>query len=225
MAVRVMSELGKHSTAATKRLERRKVRRTTSPLQDIVKRAFDIAFAAIGLLLLSPIMLLISLGIAIESPGPILCRRKRYGLNNAAFEVLEFRTVHADQQETTFDRVATDRIPTQMHCTTRFGELLRRAGMDRIPHLVNVLRGEMSVVGPQPFTRALGKALPPSRLHKVRPGLVSWAQANDVQGVTAHTSESLNQRIECERYYLENRSFLFDMKILLLIILSQRTYL
>jgi len=118
-----------------------------------------------------------------------------------------------------------DRVPANMQCATRFGELLRRAGMDRIPHLVNVLRGEMSVVGPQPFTRALGKALPPSRLHKVRPGLVSWAQANDVQGVTAHTSESLNQRIECERYYLENRSFLFDMKILLLIILSQRTYL
>ena len=204
-----MSQLGKRSVAI---FERRRVRGTMSPFQEIIKRGFDIAFAIAGLLLLSPLMLLISLGIKSESPGPIVCRHKRYGLNNAAFEVFEFRTTLARKEEKTFTHA------------TRFGQLLRRSGMDKIPQLVNVLRGEMSIVGPHPFA-APGRVFHLPQVHKVRPGLVSWAQVNDDEGETANSVKSLDRRIEYDRYYLENRSFSFDMKILLLTLLSQRTYL
>ncbi len=187
-----------------------------SPFQEIIKRGFDIAFAIAGLLLLSPLMLLISLGIKSESPGPIVCRHKRYGLNNAAFEVFEFRTTLARQEEETFNRVWS---------ATRFGQLLRRSGMDKIPQLVNVLRGEMSIVGPHPFATAPGMVFHLPQLHKVRPGLFSWAQVNHDQVETANSAKSLDRRIEYDRYYLENRSFSFDMKILLLTLLSKETYL
>ena len=192
--------------------ERRRVLGTMSPFEEIIKRGFDIAFAIAGLLLLSPLILLISLAIKSESPGPIACRHKRYGLNNAAFDLFEFRTTLARKEETTFTHA------------TRFGQLLRRSGMDKIPQLVNVLRGEMSIVGPHPFA-APGRVFHLPQVHKVRPGLVSWAQVNDDQGETANSAKSLDRRIECDRYYLENRSFSFDMKILLLTLLSQRTYL
>ncbi len=212
-----MSQLGKRSVAIC---ERRRVERTMSPFQEIIKRGFDIAFATAGLLLLSPLMLLISLGIKSESPGPIVCRHKRYGLNNAAFEVFEFRTTLAGQEEKTFNH-----IPNKIRCATRFGQLLRRSGMDKIPQLMNVLRGEMSIVGPRPFATAPGMVFNLPELHKVRPGLVSWAQVNDDLGETANSAKSLDGRIEYDRYYLENRSFLFDMRILLLTLLSPRTYL
>jgi lipopolysaccharide/colanic/teichoic acid biosynthesis glycosyltransferase len=212
-----MSELGKHSVAIC---ERRRVRGTMSPFQEIIKRGFDIAFAIAGLVLLSPLVLLISLGIKSESPGPIVYRHKRYGLNNAAFEVFEFRTTLAGQEEKTFNY-----IPNKIQYVTRFGQLLRRSGMDKIPQLMNVLRGEMSIVGPRPFATAPAMVFHLPELHKVRPGLVSWAQVNDDLGETANSAKSLDRRIEYDRYYLENRSFLFDMRILLLTLLSQRTYL
>jgi len=191
-----------------------------SPFQEIIKRGFDIAFAIAGLVLLSPLVLLISLGIKSESPGPIVYRHKRYGLNNAAFEVFEFRTTLAGQEEKTFNY-----IPNKIQYVTRFGQLLRRSGMDKIPQLMNVLRGEMSIVGPRPFATAPAMVFDLPELHKVRPGLVSWAQVNDDLGETANSAKSLDGRIEYDRYYLENRSFLFDMRILLLTLLSQRTYL
>jgi lipopolysaccharide/colanic/teichoic acid biosynthesis glycosyltransferase len=212
-----MSELGKHSVAIC---ERRRVRGTMSLFQEIIKRGFDIAFAIAGLVLLSPLMLLISLGIKSESPGPIVCRHMRYGLNSAAFEVFEFRTTLAGQEEKTFNY-----IPNKIQYVTRFGQLLRRSGMDKIPQLMNVLRGEMSIVGPRPFATAPAMVFHIPELDKVRPGLVSWAQVNDDLGETANSAKSLDRRIEYDRYYLENRSFLFDMRILLLTLLSQRTYL
>ena len=211
-----MSQLGKDSVAI---FERRRVQGTISPLQEIIKRGFDIAFAIAGLLLLSPLMLLVSLGIKNESPGPIVCRHKRYGLNNEAFEVFELRTAAPAQEEKTFIHVSN-----KIRYATRFSQLLRRSGIDKVPLLVNVLRGEMSIVGPHPFATAPGRVFHPLELHKVRPGLVSWAQVNDDEGETANSIERLDRRIEYDRYYLENRSFSFDMKILVLTLLSQRTY-
>ncbi len=212
-----MPQLGKHSVAI---FEGRRVRGTISPLQEIIKRGFDIAFAIAGLLLLSPLMLLVSLGIKSESPGRIVCRHKRYGINNEAFEVFEFRTAPPGQEEKTFTRGSN-----KIRYATRFSQLLRRSGIDKIPVLVNVLRGEMSIVGPHPFATARGRVFHPLELHKVRPGLLSWAQVNDDDGDTANSVKGLDRRIEYDRHYLENRSFSFDMKILLLTLLSPRTYL
>jgi len=186
---------------------------TMSPCQDIMKRGFDIVVAIAGLLLLSPLTLLISLALKNTSPGPIVCRHKRYGVNNDTFELFEFRTTLARQEEETFT------------FATRFGQLLRRSGIDKIPQLVNVLRGEMSIVGPHPFATAPGMVFHLPELHKVKPGLVSWAQVIDDLGETAYSANGLDRRIEYDRYYLENRSFSFDMRILFLTLLSQRTYL
>jgi len=97
--------------------------------------------------------------------------------------------------------------------------------MDKIPQLVNVLRGEMSIVGPHPFATAPGMVFHLPELHKVKPGLVSWAQVSDDLGETAYSANGLDRRIEYDRYYLENRSFSFDMRILFLTLLSRRTYL
>src|SRR6266849_2099285 len=135
---------------------------TMSPCQDIIKRGFDIVVAIAGLLLLSPLTLLISLAIKSASPGPIVCRHKRYGVNNATFDLFEFRTTLARQEEETFA------------FATRFGQLLRRSGMDKIPQLVNVLRGEMSIVGPRPFATGPGMVFHLPQLHKVRHELSNW---------------------------------------------------
>jgi lipopolysaccharide/colanic/teichoic acid biosynthesis glycosyltransferase len=191
-----------------------------SPFQEIIKRGFDIAVAITGLLLLSPLILLISLAIIFDSPGPSLCRHKRYRLDNVAFEVFEFRTTLAGHEDEIFNHMSN-----KIQCVTRVGLILCRSGIDKIPQLINILRGELSIVGPHPFTTAPGEAFPLSQLHNVRPGLVSWAQVNDDQGETANRAKSLERRIERDRYYLENRSFLFDMKILLLTLLSTRTYM
>ena len=154
---------------------------TMSPCQDIIKRGFDIVVAIAGLLLLSPLTLLISLAIKRASLGPIVCRHKRYGVNNETFELFEFRTTLARQEEETFT------------FATRFGQLLRRSGMDKIPQLVNVLRGEMSIVGPHPFATAPGMVCHLPQLDKVRPGLFSWAQVNDDQGETENSAKSLDR--------------------------------
>src|SRR6266446_10657039 len=118
-----MSELGKHSVAIC---ERRRVRGTMSPFQEIIKRGFDIAFAIAGLVLLSPLVLLVSLGIKSESPGPIVCRHKRYGLNNEAFEVFEFRTAAPRREEKAFTHVSN-----KIRYATRFSQLLHRSGIDK----------------------------------------------------------------------------------------------
>jgi lipopolysaccharide/colanic/teichoic acid biosynthesis glycosyltransferase len=112
---------------------------------------------------------------------------------------------------------------------TWLGQILRRSDIYKIPQLVNVLRGDMSIVGPHPFTTAPGRAcwvgIPLCQLHNVRPGIVSWAEVNDNQGKTVNAAESFRRRIQYDRDYLKNRSFLFDMKIIFFAIFSKRTYL
>jgi lipopolysaccharide/colanic/teichoic acid biosynthesis glycosyltransferase len=186
---------------------------TISPCQDVIKRGFDIVVAIAGLLLLSPLTLIISLAIKSASPGPVVRRHTRYGVYNETFELLEFRTTLAREEEETFT------------FARRFGQLLRRTGIDKSPQLVNVLRGEMSIVGPHPFATAPGMVFHLPELHKVKPGLVSWAQVIDDLGETANSVNRFERRLEYDRYYLENRSLSFDMEILFLTLLSQRTYL
>ena len=195
-----------------------------SPFEQILKRTFDIAVASACLLLMSPLILLVVLAIKLDSRGPLVCRYTRYRLDDTAFEVFEFRSTIAGQEDKTFNHMA-NRDP----CITRFGQILRRSDIYKIPQLVNVLRGDMSIVGPHPFATAPGSAcrvgIPLFQLRNVRHGIVSWAQVNDYQGKTANAAESFHRCIQADRHYLKNRSFLFDMKILLLALFSKRTYL
>jgi len=171
-----------------------------SPIQEFLKRGFDIAGAIAGLMLLSPLIFLVSLAIKLDSAGPLLCRRKYYDLDGTMFEAFEFRC-----QASVSGKNGSNNI-------TLMGQILRRSGLDKVPQLINVLRGDMSLVGPQPFTVPVGATyrtrIAPPRLFNVRPGLTSWARVHDGQDEVG--------RIDDDCFYLFNRSFLFDVKILIL---------
>jgi lipopolysaccharide/colanic/teichoic acid biosynthesis glycosyltransferase len=189
-------------------------------IRSVSKRAFDVVVATASLLLLSPLILVISFWIATDSAGPILCRRKRYSSNNVELEIFEFRTTLVDQR-----RKTSEHGLHEVQCITGAGHVLRRSGMNKLPQLMNVLRGEMSIVGTHLFTTALSKPFPLLDLYEIRPGLVTWAHASEDQYETADAAESICRCISCDRYYVENSSFFFDMKILFHTLLSKATYL
>jgi len=190
------------------------VRGLTSPFQEALKRGFDIAGATAGLMLLSPLIALVSLAIKLESSGPVLCRPKYYDLNDAAFGALKFRC-----SASVFGENVSNPAANGDHDITWIGQILRRAGLDKVPQLINVLRGEMSIVGPQPFAVPMGAIyrakIAPACLHNVKPGVVSWAQVLDGRNDA--------RRIEDDCHYLTNRSFLLDMKILVLALFRKNT--
>jgi lipopolysaccharide/colanic/teichoic acid biosynthesis glycosyltransferase len=134
------------------------------------------------------------------------------------FEIFEFRTSFLDQREKTCNHDIDE-----IQCITGVGHILRRSGMNKLPQLMNVLRGEMSIVGTHLFTNAPGKPLPPLDLHEMRPGLVTCAHDDDQCRIVG-TAKSIDRCINCDRYYIENFSFFFDIKILLHTLLSRTTY-
>jgi len=196
------------------------MRRSISSLQPFNKRAFDIVVAIASLVTLWPLILLIALGITIESPGPILCRHRRYNADSVEFDIFQFRTTLVDQQEKT----SKHRLD-EVQRITRFGQILRRSGMDKLPQLMSVLCGEMSIVGTHLFTNAPGKPSRSVDLHEVKPGLVTLQHANDDQCQIGDTAMSIARCIDCDRYYMENCSFFFDIEILFHTLLSKTTYL
>lgn len=181
----------------------------------VLKRAEDLVLGALILFLLLPLMGMIAALIKLDSPGPVLFRQKRLGRNNAAFEILKFRTmVHVPEPEQEV-RQARQNDPR----VTRIGRLLRRSSLDELPQLFNVLRGEMSLVGPRPH------AIPHNQLyasmigrywcrHRIRPGITGWAQVNGFRGET-DTLEKMQRRIDFDLDYINRWSLLFDAKVLL----------
>ncbi len=198
------------------RSELRIVRRSISSRQSFEKRMFDIVVAIAGLLILSPLILPISLGIRIESAGSILCRHKRYNANSTEFEIFQFRTAFVDPSK---------HRPDEIQRITGFGQILRRSGMDKLPQLISVLCGEMSIVGTHLFTNAPGKPFLLLDLHEAKPGLVSLQHANGDRCQIADAPMSSDRCIDCDLYYVENRSFFLDMEILFHTFLSKTTYL
>ena len=143
-----------------------------SSFGQISKRGFDIATATLALFLLSPLILLVCLVIKFDSRGPVLCRYKRCGINNETIEVFEFRSTTAGHESQTVDNA------TRKNCSvTRFGGILRGSDIDKIPQLINVLRGEMSIVGPRLYSTAPSQiSLLPDHRH-VKPGIFSWRES------------------------------------------------
>lgn len=194
----------------------------TAPLtgwSGLVKLFEDKCVAGIVLTLFAPIMLLVALAIKLESPGPIFFRQKRYGFNNKLIEVWKFRSMYhhlRDEDASTLATRGDSRI-------TRVGAFIRRTSLDELPQLINVLKGDMSIVGPRPHAL---KAKAGGRLyqevvseyavrHKVKPGLTGWAQVNGWRGET-EVEEQIIRRVEYDLYYIENWSLWLDIKILLL---------
>ena len=189
-----------------------------------VKRAFDVAFAIVGLIVLSPLFLIISIAIKLDTPGPVFFRNTRHGFNNDEIHVIKFRSMTLIEDGNQFTQ-ATKNDPR----VTRIGRIIRRTNIDELPQLINVLRGEMSLVGPRPHATAhnalyTGVITPFSRRHNVKPGITGWAQVNGCRGVT-DVLEKMERRIEYDLYYIDNWSFLFDLKIIFMTLFSKRAYL
>ena len=181
----------------------------------VQKRSFDIAGSALGLVLTSPFWLLISAGILLSSGGPVLYRQKRMGLDGHVFEMLKFRTMRVEN-ESAPPGWSYPEDPRR----TRFGRWLRRFSLDEMPQLWNVLKGDMSLVGPRPEQASLitefRREVPGYMLrHKVKSGMTGWAQVHGWRGDT-----SLHRRIEHDIYYIQNWSFGLDLEILLMTITS-----
>ena len=192
------------------------VRRAIRDWGRIAKGAFDRAMAALLLLVVAPLMLAIAVAIKIDSPGPVFFRQMRYGHGRKPFVMWKFRTMRhgCDRPGDPYRQASRndDRV-------TRVGRLLRRASLDELPQLWNVLTGDMSLVGPRPHPVRMDEtygrevALYVAR-HRVKPGITGWAQINGYRGET-DTPEKMQGRIEHDLYYIRNWSFAFDMWILL----------
>jgi exopolysaccharide biosynthesis polyprenyl glycosylphosphotransferase len=179
------------------------------------KRAFDICFAAFALILSAPLMLLISVAIKLTSPGPVFFRQQRVGLSGKTFFMYKFRTMQ-DTGPGEGDRLWTKPDDPRR---TRFGRWLRVASLDELPQFLNVLNGEMSVVGPRPerpyFVEQFRQTVSLyNTRHNLKVGITGWAQVNGWRGDT-----SITKRVEHDLYYLNNWTFGFDLRIILLTIL------
>lgn len=195
-----------------------------SAIDIAIKRAFDLTFATISLIVLSPLFLFVSLAIKLDSSGPIFFRQMRHGFNNEEINVFKFRSMTSADNDSHFEQAVENDARV-----TRVGRLIRRTNIDELPQLINVLRGEMSIVGPRPHATAHNELFndlitPFSRRHNVKPGITGWAQVNGFRGIT-DTIEKMQQRVEYDLYYVDNWSFLFDMKIILITLFSKRAYI
>jgi Undecaprenyl-phosphate glucose phosphotransferase len=185
------------------------------------KSAFDLAFGSLMLLFLSPLLALLALAIRLDSPGPILFRQPRLGFNNRLFTCYKFRTMHHGMTDLLGDRQAT-RGDARI---TRLGHWLRKLSLDELPQLLNVLKGNMSLVGPRPHppnTKAEDKLFTDvvaryAFRHRVKPGITGWAQVNGWRGETK-TVEQIENRVACDLAYIENWSIWFDLRIMVLTI-------
>lgn len=178
-----------------------------------VKRASDILVSLVLLLLTLPLMLLTALLIRLESAGPVLYRQTRVGLHGKPFTLLKFRSMAMDAEEAGKPRWATKQDPR----ITRVGSFIRPMRIDELPQLINVLRGEMSLVGPRPerpmFVEELARVIPFYRERSyVKPGITGWAQVNFPYGASV---EDARQKLSYDLYYVKNRSLLLDLFILL----------
>jgi lipopolysaccharide/colanic/teichoic acid biosynthesis glycosyltransferase len=172
----------------------------------MTRRALDILVSAAGLACAAPLIALAALAIRLESPGPVIYRQRRIGLHGRPFEVLKLRTM-VDGAEHIGAGFAVDRGDARI---TRVGALLRRTSLDELPNLLNVLRGEMSLIGPRPTLPHQVEAYDERQRGRlaIRPGITGWAQVN------GRTSLPWSERIELDLHYIEHRSLALDLEIL-----------
>nr|WP_202128857.1 undecaprenyl-phosphate glucose phosphotransferase [Paenibacillus dendrobii] len=174
------------------------------------KRLFDIVFSSFAIILTSPLMLAIWIGVKLTSPGPVIFKQERVGLNRRNFMMYKFRSMKQLPPGMEDTGWTTENDPRR----TKFGSFLRKTSLDELPQFFNVLFGHMSVVGPRPerpyFVDQFREEIPKYMVkHHVRPGITGWAQSNGLRGDT-----SIEERINHDIFYIENWSLLFDIKII-----------
>ncbi|BCH33682.1 undecaprenyl-phosphate glucose phosphotransferase [Mesorhizobium sp. L-8-10] len=192
------------------------------PINDwdsVAKRAFDIVFSLVGIIVFSPVMLVTAIAIKLDSKGPVIFRQKRHGFNNEEIDVYKFRSMYTDMSDPTAKNAVTKNDPR----VTRVGRFIRKTSIDELPQFFNSLFGSLSLVGPRPHAVS---AQSHNKLyvevvdgyfarHRVKPGVTGWAQINGWRG-EIDTDEKIKMRTEYDLYYIENWSLWFDLKILLL---------
>lgn len=179
-----------------------------------VKRLFDIVFSVFAIIITSPIMIFSIIMIKLTSPGPIIYKQERVGLNRKNFYMYKFRSMKVQTDEEEKTKWTTKDDPRK----TKWGSFMRKTSIDELPQFFNVLKGDMSIVGPRPerpyFVEKFKDEIPRYMIkHQVRPGITGWAQISGFRGDT-----SIEGRIEHDLYYIENWSFIFDIKIIILTI-------
>lgn len=186
----------------------------TNTFYAAMKRTMDIAGALCAIILFSPVMLFSAIMIKITSPGPLIFKQERVGLHNHTFMMYKFRSMDVQAPEKEKSKWTVKNDPR----VTNFGKFMRKTSIDELPQLFNVLKGEMSLVGPRPerpfFVEKFKEEIPRYMIkHQVRPGMTGWAQVNGYRGNT-----SIKKRIEYDLYYIENWTLGLDVKILFLTI-------
>ncbi|MHB1949555.1 MAG: undecaprenyl-phosphate glucose phosphotransferase [Gammaproteobacteria bacterium] len=182
----------------------------------LVKAIEDRILAALILVLISPLLCLIALGVKLTSRGPVLFKQLRHGWDGRIIEIYKFRTMveHAEEDGKVTQAKSDD------HRVTLFGRFLRQTSLDELPQFINVLQGRMSIVGPRPHAVSHNEFYKESikaymQRHKVKPGITGWAQVNGWRGET-QTLDKMQKRVEYDLFYIENWSLMFDLKIILL---------
>ena len=197
-----------------------------SSLRDrVLKRGLDLVTASTLIVLLSPLLLIVACLIKLDSRGPALFRQTRHGFNNERIRVLKFRSMSTFDDDTRGEFRQAVQGDSRI---TRVGRIIRRTNIDELPQLINVLKGEMSMVGPRPHALAHNDmfANRVSRLwrrHNVKPGITGWAQVNGLRGET-DTIEKMRKRVEYDLHYIDNWSFFFDLKIMIMTVISKKSY-
>ena len=194
-----------------------------NPLEIVSKRCFDATAAALALVLLAPMLFVVAVLIKLDSKGPVLFTQRRYGFNREAFRIFKFRSM-----TTMEDGAHIEQAKVNDRRVTRVGRVIRRLNIDELPQLINVLRGEMSLVGPRPHAVAHDQLFERkialyARRHNVKPGITGWAQVNGLRG-EIDSPEKLRARIEHDLYYIDNWSLPLDLWIIALTILSKKAY-
>jgi putative colanic acid biosynthesis UDP-glucose lipid carrier transferase len=185
----------------------------------MLKRVEDVILSLLIFVVIAIPMLMIAVGVKLTSPGPALFKQRRYGLGGESIWVWKFRTMTVCEEDTSFKQAQRNdgRI-------TRFGAFLRRTSLDELPQFINVLQGQMSIVGPRPHPILLNEQfrlrIPKYMLrHLVKPGITGWAQINGFRGET-DTLEKMEKRIEHDLFYIENWSLWLDIKIIIITIVK-----
>jgi Undecaprenyl-phosphate glucose phosphotransferase len=197
-------------------------RQPLSPFEVLQKRVFDLVAAAGLLIALMPLLLGVALLIRLDSRGPALFLQRRYGFNQRPFRIIKFRTMHvADDGDVIVQATRDDSR------VTRVGRWLRAWSIDELPQLVNVIRGDMSLVGPRPHALSHNREYEQkisryARRHNVKPGITGWAQVNGLRGET-DTDEKMRKRVEHDLYYIDNWSLWLDVRILFLTAFSRHS--
>ena len=183
-----------------------------------VKRLMDVTIASIALVALSPILLLIGLLIKKGSPGPALFKQPRHGFNNRVFDVYKFRSMRNDAA----DLKAAQQTVAGDARITKIGRFIRKTSIDELPQLINVIKGEMSLVGPRPHAVGMRTGETESyklveeyaHRHKVKPGMTGWAQINGSRG-PLHNAEDVARRVTLDMEYIERSGAFFDLMIMI----------